>query len=40
MENNIDDLALELVGKVLEKRKESTASEKKNRSKILQFRVT
>lgn len=40
MENNIDDLALELAGKVLEKREESTASEKKNRSKILQFRVT
>lgn len=40
MENNIDDLALELAGKVLEKRSRNTASEKKNRTKILQFRVT
>lgn len=40
MERNIDDSAFELAGKVLEKRKENTASEKKNRSKILQFRVT
>ena len=40
MKNNVDDLALELAGKVLEKREENTASEKKNRSKILQFRVT
>ena len=40
MGNNIDDLTLELAEKVLEKRKENTASEKKNRSKILQFRVT
>lgn len=40
MERNIDDLALEFAGKVLEKREENTASEKKKRSKILQFRVT
>lgn len=40
MENNIDDLALELAEKVLEKHEENTASEKKNRNKILQFKVT
>ncbi|MDE6783856.1 MAG: MobC family plasmid mobilization relaxosome protein [Ruminococcus sp.] len=40
MEKNIDDLALELAEKVLEKSEENTASEKKKRSKILQFRVT
>lgn len=40
MENNIDDLALELAGKVFEKSNRNTISEKKNRSKILQFRVT
>lgn len=40
MEENIDNLALEIAGKVLEKREENTASEKKKRSKILQFRVT
>lgn len=40
MERNIDDLAFELAEKVLEKREENTASEKKKRSKILQFRVT
>lgn len=40
MGKNIDDLALELAGKVLEKREENIASEKKKRSKILQFRVT
>ncbi len=39
MENNIDDLALELAGKVFEKSNRNTISEKKNRSKILQFRV-
>jgi len=40
MEKNIDDFALEFAEKVLEKREEDTASEKKNRTKILQFRVT
>ncbi len=40
MERNIDDLALEIAEKVLEKREKNTVSEKKNRSKILQFRVT
>lgn len=40
MEKNIDDLALELAEKVLEKNEENTASEKKKRTKILQFRVT
>ncbi len=40
MEKNIDSLALELAEKVLEKCEENTALEKKNRTKILQFRVT
>ena len=40
MEKNIDDLALELAEKVLEKSGKNTASEKKKRTKILQFRVT
>ena len=40
MEENIDNLALEIAGKVLEKTEKNIASEKKNRSKILQFRVT
>ena len=40
MEKNIDNLALEIAGKVLEKSEKNVASEKKNRSKILQFRVT
>lgn len=40
MEENIDNLALEIAGKVLEKSEKNITSEKKNRSKILQFRVT
>ena len=40
MEENIDNLALKIAGKVLEKTEKNVASEKKNRSKILQFRVT
>lgn len=40
MEKNIDDLALEIAEKVLRKREKSTVSEKKNRSKILQLRVS
>ena len=40
MEKNIDNLALELAEKVLEKSEKNITSEKKNRIKILQFRVT
>lgn len=40
MEKNIDSLALELAGKVLEKSEKNITSEKKNHTKILQFRVT
>ena len=40
MEKNIDNLALEIAEKVLERSERNITSEKKNRSKILQFRVT
>lgn len=40
MEENIDNLALKIAEKVLERSEKNVASEKKNRSKILQFRVT
>ncbi len=39
MEENIDNLALEIAENVLERSEKNVASEKKNRSKILQFRV-